>query len=85
MNLKNFDCNSFDVKLQIIRDQGTFLMSRKGRMGRISLYQVNLFFVEVWYDPEYTCVKMVREFECSTFLEPYLENIQILELYARIN
>lgn len=82
MNLNNFDSYSSEEQLQIIRDQGTYLMTRKGRNGRISLFHLGIFFVEVWYDPEYTCIKMVRGFECSTFLEPYLDKIQVIDLYA---
>ena len=82
MNLTNFDCYSSDERLQIIRDQGTYLMTRKGRNGRISLYHLGLFFVEVWYDPEDIDIKMVRSFDCLTFLEPYLNKIQLQNLYA---
>lgn len=82
MNLINFDCRSSDEQLQIIREQGTYLLTRKGRKARIKLYHLGLFFVEIWYDPEDISIKMVRGFECSTFLEPYLSKIPLLDLYA---
>lgn len=82
MHLSTFDSFSSDEQLQIIRDHGSYLMARRGRKGRIGLYHIGLLFVEVWYDPEDTYVKMIRGFACSTFLEPYLEKIQVPDLYA---
>jgi hypothetical protein len=82
MNLSTFDAFSFDEQLQIIRSRGTYLMTRRGRKGRISLYQVGPFYAEVWYDSEDTYVKLVRGFACATFLEPYLEKILVPDLYA---
>jgi hypothetical protein len=77
MNLSTFDSYSSDEQLQLIREQGTYLMTRKGRSGRIGLYHLGLFFGEVWYNSEGTCIKMVRGFSCLTFLEPYLKKIQV--------
>lgn len=82
MTLTNFDGYSADEQLQIIRGHATYLMTRKGRSGRIGLYYLGQFFVEVWYDSEGTAIKMVRGFESTTFLTPYLNKIRLMDLYA---
>jgi hypothetical protein len=82
MNLSTFDSLSSDQQLQIVRERGAYLLTRKGRNGRIGLYHLGPIFVEVWYDPEDTYVKMVRAFKSVALLEPYLEKIQVLNLYA---
>lgn len=47
---------------------------------KVLLYQVDSFYVEVYYHKEHREIKRLLPFEDTDFLEPYLNSIDISEL-----
>jgi hypothetical protein len=45
------------------------------------LYQVNSFYVEVYYNKEYNPIKKFRSFSSTDELNPYLEQIDLNEIF----
>jgi hypothetical protein len=61
------------AKTEVLASDGVFLAERNDGCFRISLYQVNRYF--------YICI---RSFEESSELYPYLQDIDISEIYKLI-
>ncbi len=51
---------------------GTLLARREDGFFRILLYQVDLFYVEVYYHKEENVLLRLRSFTTTRLLEPYL-------------
>ncbi len=61
---------------------GTFLVERQDQSHKIKLYALDNFYVEVLYPLHSNLITEMRSFDQFTFLEPYLELIEIDELIA---
>jgi hypothetical protein len=82
MTLKRFRALSRDVQYDVVKQFATFLLARKKLGLSVLLYQLNGFYVEVLFDTRTTSVKMIRSFESTDDLEPYLSMVNITEIYA---
>lgn len=56
---------------------GTLLTHREDGFFRILLYQVDAFYVEVYYHKEENVLLRLRSFTTTRLLEPYLEQIDL--------
>ena len=59
---------------------GEFIGDRSDEEHNILLYQVDSFYVEVYYHREYNTIRRFRSFSSTTQLEPYLNQIDISRL-----
>jgi len=56
---------------------GVFIGDREDEEHKILLYQIDGFYVEVFYNKEYNVIRRYRPFSSTNQLEPYLSNIDI--------
>jgi len=56
---------------------GTHIADRQDKEHNILLYQIDGFYVEVYYHREYNVIRKLRSFSSVTQLEPYLNQIDI--------
>ena len=75
-----FDCFaslSDEDKNKYLFSNGTLLYSRQEPKFIICLYAVEGFYVEVFYHIKSNEINYMRSFTCSSYLDPYLKNIDI--------
>ena len=56
--------------------EGTFIADREDEEHKILLYQIDRFYVEVFYHKEYNVIRRYRPFASTDQLEPYLDKIK---------
>jgi hypothetical protein len=56
---------------------GVHIGEREDEEHKISLYQIEAFYVEVFYHKEYEVTRKMRAFVSTTLLEPYLDKISL--------
>ncbi len=59
---------------------GTYLGDRQDDNHSILLYEVDSFYVEVYYHKEFNNITRFRSFITTDLLEPYLRQIDLLQL-----
>lgn len=64
----------------MVKHQGVFLLERKSLDWNILLFQVDAFYVEVYYERKAQKVELLKSFEDIDQLEPYLQKIDVLAL-----
>lgn len=52
---------------------------REDAEHKILLYQVDRFYVEVYYHKEYNVIRKFMSFESTDQLEPYLQKIDLIQ------
>ena len=72
------------AKTEVLATTGVYLAERNDGCFRISLYQVNDFYVEIYYHRTRYFYICIRSFEDVSDLFPYLEEIDISEIYKVI-
>ena len=78
MTLYEFNALSEDEKAAVLWSKGDFVIERKENNFSILLYQVQSFYVEVFYSGKENKISRLRSFSSINQLEPYLNNIDIL-------
>jgi len=58
-------------------EHGAFIANREDAEHNYVLYQMDSFYIEVWYHKECNLIKLFRSFASTNQLEPYLVNIKI--------
>ena len=81
MNIEDFNFLDALAKTEVISLEGVYLGERSEGCFRISLYQVENFYVEIYYHTTRFFYVCIRSFEGDGELSPYLENIDISEIY----
>jgi hypothetical protein len=81
MTLDDFNALDEQKQASSIMDRGVFLAYRLYKEFKIFLYQIDDFYVEVYYNNRYNLVQGFGSFEYSSSLDPYLRNIQIPEFH----
>lgn len=56
---------------------GQFVADREDEEHKILLYQIDAFYVEVYYHKDYNVIRRFRSFSSTDQLWPYLEKIDI--------
>ncbi len=77
MTLYQFNVLSEDEKAAVLWRKGDFVGERKENNFSISLYQVQSFYVEVFYSGKENKISRLRSFSSTDQLEPYLRKINI--------
>ena len=81
MKLAEFRLFSESEQLDLLYEQGVYIGKRKEGAGTILLYQLDSFYIELFYR-KHRCSITRMHFTASTdILEPYLEQINI-EVYV---
>jgi len=68
-------------KTEVLATDGVFLAERSDGCFRISLYQINDFYVEIYYHKTRYFYICIRSFSEVSDLFPYLQEIDISEIY----
>ena len=77
MGLYEFLTLNKDERASMVWEEGVFLLSRSHANGKVNLYGIDSFYVEVYYNPELNCVEDIRSFQTVQCLEPYLDLMDI--------
>ena len=85
MTIDDFNYMDSIAKTELLTMQGVFLGTRKDGCFRISLYQVEQFYVELFYHISQKCYISMRSFEDVGDLNPYLDEIDISDIYYFIH
>jgi hypothetical protein len=56
---------------------GVLVADREDEEHKILLYQIDSFYVEVYYHKEYNVIRKYRSFASTEQLEPYLRKIDL--------
>jgi hypothetical protein len=82
MNMYQFNCLDEVRQIELLWSAGVLIGSRQEGFYKILLYQIDSFYVEVFY--QYFQGKMVKlkSFTDTDQLEPYLDAINITALLA---
>lgn len=78
--IQQFDTLSKEEQQQELLKSGIFLAEREDGPFRIMLYQLNGFYVEVYFFNLYNKVAFFQTFEDTEALQPYLEQINVRTL-----
>src|SRR3954470_6405321 len=84
MNLLQFRSLSPDIQRQVVQRQGVFLFGRTGVGAIVKLYQMDGFYVEMFFDPKMSQVIRIVSFDDTNKLEPYLRQVDVSELQAML-
>lgn len=80
MKLAEFNLLDEIGQAEALLNHGVLIAERLYKDFTIFLYQVNEFYVEVYYHNRFTMIQGFRGFASTTALEPYLEEIDITAL-----
>ena len=76
MNSEQFNRLNYTKKTEAVL-KGTFLADRLSEHHYIKLYNLDNFYVEVFYDDRSHLITHFKAFEHTLFALPYLEELQI--------
>jgi hypothetical protein len=80
MRMKDFRILQLDEQMDIIEKKGIFLDHRTCESYSVVLFQIDGFYVELFFHVIKLIYKKIRIFEDTTLLDPYINTIDITEL-----
>jgi hypothetical protein len=80
MTFEQFRSLPKDIQRNVVKHCGVFLFGRTGVGVNVMLYQVEGFYVEVWFDEKMSEATRIRCFDDTKSLEPYLRMVDVSEL-----
>ncbi len=80
MTLLEFQQILKDDQAHFIWQNGIFLLTRRYQKHSIMLYDMGLFFAEIWYHLEADKIVIIRSFKNIAFLNPYLDIVEYPDL-----
>lgn len=80
MKLTEFNLLDEIAQAEALLNHGVLIAERMYKDFTIFLYQIEKFYVEVYYHNKFTMIQGFRGFDSTTALEPYLEEIDITSL-----
>ena len=83
ISIIDFEQLSFTDKLQFIKKHGQYLASRTEARFTVSLFRVNSFFTDVWYDQENLEHVVIHQFTETVYLTPYLNLLTIEDIIQK--
>ena len=66
-------------QLDILYSEGVYLSKRIAETIPVVLYQIEDFYVEVFYKEYRRYIQRIRCFKSTSLLDPYLEQIQLTQ------
>ena len=80
MTLEQFRSLPKDMQRKVVKHCGVFLFGRTGVGVNVMLYQVEGFYVEIYFNDKMSAAIRLRSFEETVHLEPYLRMVDVSEL-----
>jgi hypothetical protein len=80
MTLYQFNALSESEQAATLWEIGIYLTEREDHIFKYALYQMGIFYVEVWYHKELNAIQRLRSFSSTIQLEPYLKRIDVGEI-----
>ena len=80
MEKYHFDLLNDSLKGHALLKSGVRLASRIYKCFEIILFQVDCFYVEVFYHLKFMVIQYMRSFESTDELDPYFQSINISDL-----
>ena len=77
MKWKEFQMLDVFQQVDYLHEEGVYVGKRKEAGSTVLLYQVDTFYVELFYTKHRLCVDRIYCFQCMTRLDPYLDHIAI--------
>jgi len=77
MTLYQFNALSEEEQANLLWDKGVHIAHRSDETIKYILYQLDAFYIEVWYAYEDNNILKFRTFSSTDALEPYLQQINI--------
>ncbi len=71
MTLHEFDLLELNERMEAVNQFGTLLDNHVTRIERCNLYEIDLFFVEVVYNPKHNTIPELRSFKTSYLPDKY--------------
>ena len=71
MTLQEFDLLELSQRMEAVNQFGTLLDSHITRIERCDLYEIDMFFVEVIYNPEHKTIPELKSFKTGSVLNKY--------------
>jgi hypothetical protein len=84
MQLKEFCVLEQIAQQEMVLDEGIYLSSRLFMDYTVLLFQLDCFYVELYYPKDKDKCVIIKGFEDTNELEPYLKRINIASLLANI-
>ena len=82
MTLQQFRSTSCEMQERLVKLRGVFLMERKSMGISVFLFQLEGFYVEVFYNTATTSVSFIKSFNDMDGIEAYLAKIDISGVLA---
>jgi hypothetical protein len=80
MEMKNFTILDHSDQILVIKERAVLLTHRFSGNYSITLFQLDGFYIELFYHLVKQDYKKIRIFEDLIFLDPYLDSIDITDL-----
>ncbi len=64
----------------VLEQYGVCISARDHKNDKLLLYQVDAFYVEVYFDPSVQSIRKFKSFASTDELEPYLTNISLKDV-----
>lgn len=80
MTIEQFRSLPKDMQRKMVKHSGAFLFGRTGVGVNVLLYQVDGFYVEIYFDEKMSEAMHLRSFEDTSYLDPYLRMVDVSEL-----
>ena len=80
MKMHDFQLLPEQAQIETLYQFGVYIGKHKKSFSTILLFQLEGFYVEVFYRKYRSSVKHLHCFESTEFLEPYLEQIELENL-----
>jgi hypothetical protein len=80
MTISDFEITDSLEKLELLTEKGVLLSSRIDGCFQISLFQMDSFYVEIYYHIGQLCIRLIRCFDETSGIDPYLGDIDISDL-----
>ena len=77
MTFEQFQALPKDIQRNMVKHYGVFLFGRTGVGVNVKLYQVEGFYVEIFFDEKMSTVNRIRSFTDTRHLEPYLRMVDV--------
>ena len=81
MTINEFNAFSKEVQLDVLLQEGIFLCYRTHGKQYIDLYQIEAFYVEVYYNQKQNRIPKLKSFLSTDALKPYFHLIPLTGLF----
>ena len=80
VTILTFESLQYNSKIQLLYDEGVYIGKRRLNGLTAVLYQVESFYVEIFFMLYRTRIKSFRVTESTHILNPYLDQVEVNEL-----